>query len=161
MDKNIAALMRQDTRTVRVGFELAVDDNADNWVDVINGFGKVSVQRPKAPDSKLYTYVTHVPLTVGDLVIVLAAGTLKVAVVREVHDEVKIEPNSDIAYSWIVAKLDTSEWQATMVRNAELEKVVSDAYRVNLRRSFADQILAGIDPASKDRITALLEAPKP
>ena len=65
MEKNIAALMREDTRTVEV---------------VFSGSGQH------------YTYITDVPLEPGDFVVVYARGELKVVEVVCMHDSVQIAP---------------------------------------------------------------------
>lgn len=156
MDKNLAALMRQDTRTVRVVFgALAPDLAAVPGMAEAFASGHVAAT-PKAPDTKDYTYVSDISLMPGDVVVVEARGALAVATVRTVDEDVKIEPNSDTKYNWILAKVDFTAYAATAQRNAELEQVVSAAYRTNLRRSFASQILAGVDDANRDRVAALI-----
>lgn len=156
MDKNIAALMRQDTRTVQCAFPALPPDLAAD-AEIREAFASGHVASTlKAPDTKPYTYVTDLLLVPGDVVVVEANGSLKLVVVRTVDDDVKIEPNSDITYKWVLAKVDLSGYAATAKRNAEIEQVVSEAYRHNLRRSFASQILAGIDDANRDRVAALI-----
>lgn len=159
MDKNLAALMRQDTRTVQVVFgALAPDLAAVPGMAEAFASGHVA-STPKAPDAKGYTYVSDIPLAVGDVVVVEAQtprGTLQVATVRQADEDVKIEPNSDTRYNWVLAKVDFTAYAATAQRNAELENVVSEAYRHNLRRSFASQILAGVDDDNRARVAALI-----
>jgi hypothetical protein len=156
MDKNIAALMRQDTRTVQCVFSALPPDLAAD-ADMVAAFASGHVaSTPKAPDARAYTYVTDLPLEPGDIVVVEANASLKVVVVRTVDEDVKIEPNSDTAYKWVLAKVDLTGYAATAKRNAEIEQVVSEAYRHNLRRSFASQILAGIDDDNRARVAALI-----
>lgn len=156
MDKNLAALMRQDTRTVQVVFgALAPDLAAVPGMAEAFASGHVA-STPKAPDAKGYTYVSDIPLAVGDVVVVEARGALQVAAVRQADEDVKIEPNSDTRYNWVLAKVDFTAYAATAQRNAELENVVSEAYRHNLRRSFASQILAGVDDDNRARVAALI-----
>ncbi len=152
MDKNIAALMREDTRTVKVSFDQVAEE-----FDEIETPSRFSTQRAKAPNAKQYTYVTDLPLERGDTVVVEAKGLLVVAFVREVDDQVNIEPNSDTAYRWVVAKVDLASYAKNMERNREITDLVTEAYKANLRRSFSQQILSGIGDSQRERVTALLK----
>ena len=144
MEANIAALLREDARTVKVSYDVEEEDAA-------NGSAPY-----RKPDTKAYTYVTNLPLAVGDVVAVFARGAMKLASVREVDDEVKIEPNSTTTYQWVVAKIDLEGFRANCERNKAIEQTVHEAYRQNLRRSFAQQILAGVDEARKGELQKLL-----
>lgn len=155
MDKNIAALLREDTRTVMVSFDQVAED-FDDLDDTRPAAKAYATQRPKPPANKLYTYVTDLQLAIGDTVIVEARGSLALAFIRDVHDDVKIEPNSDITYKWVVAKVDLAGHAENVRRNAEIEQTVAEAYHNNMRRSFAQQILAGVDDAHRDDLTRLL-----
>lgn len=145
MDRNIAALLREDTYTVVVNFKIS------HWEQ------KLAQGRNMDIDRRGYTYVTHLPLEVGDEVIVHASGVLKVAEVVQVDDSVDIKPNADFQYSWVLAKVDLTEARANDDRNKQIEAMVQQAYQVNLRRSFAQQILAGVDPSQQDSLTKLLK----
>ena len=130
MDKNIAALMREGTRTVQVSFDQVAEEFDD--LDPPNRF---AAQKAKSPSTKQYTYVTDLPLAIGDCVVVEARGLFNVAFVRGVDDDAKIEPNSDTTYKWVVAKVDLEGYAANMAKNREIADAVSNAYRNNLRRS--------------------------
>jgi hypothetical protein len=142
MDKNIAALMRNDTRTVLVNFNMGVDDE-DVTDQVLKTYDQ-QFKRPTRAVSRGYTYVTDLPLAAGDLVVVNASGTMKLATVIEVHDDVTIEPNSNISYKWVVARVDLSYYEALVAKNKTITDAVAEAYKANLRRSFAQQILSGM-----------------
>ena len=133
MDKNIAALLRTDTRTVEV---LLYTD---------------STRAPKA-----YTYVTDLDLQVNDKVVVDANGEYKLAEIAAVHDGVNIEPNSNVQYKWIISKVDTAQYDANMAKNKEIEQMVGKNYQQNLRRGFAEQILNGMDAKGRSAVTKLL-----
>lgn len=133
MDKNIAALLRTDTRTVEV---LLYTD---------------STRAPKA-----YTYVTDLDLQVNDKVVVDANGEYKLAEIAAVHDGVNIEPNSSMQYKWIISKVDTTQYDANMAKNKEIEQMVGKNYQQNLRRGFAEQILNGMDAKGRNAVTKLL-----
>lgn len=161
-EKNIAALLREDTRTVQVSFgagRLAEVDDFDGDLDERLPPG-AKRSYAKAPDQKFYTYVTNLALTVGDTVVVEAGDTLKLAAVRRVDDNVAIEPNDPIKYRWVVQKVDFTEHLANEARNAEIDTAVAEAYKANLRKSFAQQILSGLPDAQRDKVSALLGGPK-
>lgn len=159
MEKNIAALMRQDTRTVHVSFD-ARDAEPTAYEKVLLSQYSTFGQKAKAPDTKQYTYVTELHLAVGDFVVVPAAGRLQVAYVRQVDDQVAIEPNSDIKFGWVISKIDMTAALACEARNKQIEEAVAEAYKANLRRGFAQQVMAGLDDTSKERIAALIGGPK-
>ena len=109
--------------------------------------------------AKNYTYVTDLPLQVGDLVVVPAGSDIKLVSVIAVDDELKIEPNDAKKFSWVIAKVDCTAWKTNMARNKEIEDAVADAYRNNLRRSFAQQILSGVSDETRERIQLLVNGP--
>ena len=146
MDKNIAALMRHDARTVHVVFRSNSESNC--------GWG-----------TKRYTYVSHLELQPGDQVIVpMGYGTKEleqnsvttIAWVKAVDDTVKIEPNSDITYKWVISKIDMSAHEANMQRNMDIEAMVADAYRESLRASFSTRVLESMDADKRAAVTKLL-----
>lgn len=141
MDKNIAALLRNDTRTVEIRFpqsQYRGESTENGW------------------SPKTYKYVTTFQHMVGDLVVVEAAGEIKVGRIEVVHNNVDIRPNEDVAYKWVIQTIDTSVHSANVERNREIEETVSVAYRKNLQRSFAQQILAGVEDSDKEKLTKLL-----
>lgn len=156
MEKNIAALMRQDARTVHVSYNVDIDEeNQPKYVQKATSSPAMDLkaygdqfQRPPSKSvpfrQKTYTYVTDLPLKDGDLVIVDAAGAMKLATVAHIDDVVDIEPNSNIAYKWVVAKVDLTHYEQCMAKNKLITDAVADAYKSNLRRSFAQQILGGM-----------------
>lgn len=128
MDKNIAAILRQDTKTIGVVFG--------------DGFNQ----------TKAYTYVTSESgIEVGDTVIVPSGSddNYKLATVSRVDDDLEIEPNSTVAYRWIVCKVSFDSYANNLARNREIEKKLAGAYRTNARQAYAQQFLVG---ASEDVI---------
>ena len=122
MDKNIAAILRQDARTIGVQF-------TDNLGSI----------------SKAYTYVSSVPVEVGDTVVVPSGSedNFKLATVCRVDDDLEIEPNSSTRFKWIVGKVDFNAYSKNMERNKEIERQLSTAYRANARQAYVQQFLAG------------------
>lgn len=136
MDKNIAALLRADAKTVGVKFQ-AQDDG-------------VTANR------KTYTYVTDIQFEEGDRAVVMVGEVLKVVEVVRVDADLEIEPNSDVQYKWIVCKVDRAGFDANLEKNREIERTLAVAYRNNMRHSYTAQILAGVDDAQRQQLTALL-----
>jgi hypothetical protein len=124
MDKNIAAILREDAKTIQVGFELASETAG-----------------------KLYTYVTHLPLVPGDIIVVpVASSGWKVAKVISVDDDLLIEPNADYRYSWVIARVDMDAANANQQRNREIEAHLAASYRVSARQAYAMQFLGNASP---------------
>lgn len=125
MDKNIAAILREDTKTISVQF--------------VNGEGITS---------RAYTYVTHLDVKAGDFVVVPSGSNnlWKIAEVLGVDEELNIEPNSDTKYKWIVCVIDIESWRENQARNREIEKMLAASYRVNARQAYAQQFLSNADP---------------
>jgi len=142
MDKNIAALLREDARTVHVTYFSTRQDKGFN-ID-------------PAP-AKHYTYVTHFPLVKNDKVVVMAGGQIMLAQVMHVDDEVKIDPNDSTRYAWVIAKVDMEAHEANMARNRAIEESVADAYRLSLRRSFAEQVLGNLSKTKRLEVAKLLK----
>jgi hypothetical protein len=126
MDKNIAAILREDAKTCAVQFA-----NNDGG----------SVSQP-------YTYVTHLDLEPGDYVVVPAGGqdALKIAEVVRVDDDLEIEPNASVKYKWVVDVVNVKAARENRDRNAEIEKMLASSYRTNARQAYAQQFLSGADP---------------
>jgi hypothetical protein len=139
MDKNIAALLREDAKTVHVSFDMDYEKATRN--------GEIAYAATLK--RKVYTYVTNLSLSPGDSVIVDAQGVMKVVHVISVDADVQLEPNADVYYKWVVCKVDTSGDTENMVRNIAIERTVADAYRANLKKSFSQQILSGL---SEDKL---------
>jgi hypothetical protein len=175
MDKNIAALLRQDARTVHVVFNAddALEDHLD--VDFVWPAGadanviaeakrKIAARKSPAfrvrPGVKQYTYITHLPITEGDTVIVEAGGTPKMVKVIRVDADVKLEPNDTVEYGWVIQKVDMAAYIANRERNAQIASAVAEAMRNNLRRGFAQSVITAIgDETTKANLVALIGAP--
>lgn len=125
MDKNIAAILREDTKTVSVAF--------------LNENGTAS---------RAYTYVTHLDVKAGDFVVVPAGHheLWKIGEVLGVDEDLNIEPNADVKYKWVVSVIDAEAWRANHARNQEIEKMLTNSYRVNARQAYAQQFLTNADP---------------
>lgn len=148
MDKNIAALLREDARTVKVQFS-----NTPYGLKLA-----LAAQEPIDPKQQ-YTYLTHFEVAVGDMVLVPIGKSPvpKIAFITSVDDGVDIQPNSEIKYKWLMQKVDLTAYDANERRNAVIEETVSDAYKNNLRRSFAQQILSGVDDGKRLQLENLLK----
>lgn len=133
-EMNSAAFLRNDTKTVHVQYL---------------GEGAAS---------KTYTYITHLNLAEGDKVIVPVRGddTLALATVVKVDDDLTIEPRANQKYRWVAMKVDLTDYQAQMEKNAQIETTVRDSYRLNARRSFQLSMLEGLPEDKKAELTALL-----
>lgn len=174
MDKNIAALLRQDARTVHVVMNM--DDALENHLDqdfvwphgadanvIEEAKRKIRANRSPAfairPGIKTYTYVTHLDVRAGDTVIAEAAGQVKLVKVVRVDSEVKIEPNDTIEYGWLIGKVDMEAYISNRQRNEQIAAAVAGAMRNNLRRGFAQSVLAQIEGPQRDALQNLIGGP--
>lgn len=141
MDRNIALIMREDMRTVKVvyGIQPPTTFNAG-----------------KTP----YTYATNMKLEMGDLVLVKAADQMKVATVIGVDDNLEIGPNSEIEYDLIVQKIDLDPYLAEKRKLKELEEVLHEEYRRRARLSAREALLMSLDDSGRSKVLALLGGAK-
>ena len=145
MDCNLAAFLREDAYTIKVKFQ---KDSQDQYHD------------------NEYTYVTNIPgIQFGDFVVVpyksknSNATRLSVAIVCEVHNDVDIEPNADIQYSWVTSRIDMQASLKLAEENETITKTLAKAYRSNARRSFAQSVLESADADTKLLISNMLRNP--
>lgn len=130
MDKNIAAILREDTTTISL--------------------------RLPGSDQEL-TYVTDQQFQPGDHAVVLSnRDNYVVGVVVEVHDDLQIEPNSDILYKWVVAKLDVTAYQQNVERNTIIESTLTTTYRKSARRAFAQAMLSNATAEDRAKLQGVL-----
>lgn len=130
VERNIAALMREDAKTVEVTF---------------NG------------GSKTYTYITSLDINPGDHAIVdCGSDGFKVVQIVGVHEDVEIEPNSDTKFKWLVAKFDLEHYKLNEAKNEQIEKVMATGYRTNIRRQFAASVMACLSDEKKAELTAIV-----
>lgn len=157
MDKNIAAFLRNDTKTISVRF---IKDNFEKKDSTIYA-NMTLLDSGKTPEFdltvKAYTYITDLDLKEDDLVVVFAQGIPKVVVVAAVHDELQIKPNEDVEYKWVVCKLDLQQYHHNLFTNGEISRTVAKSYQTNVRRQFQAMMLDGIDEAAKARLLILTE----
>jgi hypothetical protein len=126
MDKNIAAILREDAKTCAVKF---TGNNGSS-------------------DGIPYTYVTHLDIEVGDYVVVPTGSqdALKIAEVVSVDNDLEIEPNADVKYKWVVDVVNIKAARENRDRNTAIEGMLAASYRVNARQAYAQQFLSGADP---------------
>jgi len=132
MDKNIAALMREDAHTVHVKF---------------------------APgDRQKYTYVASksLGLKVDDTVVVMTENGLWVATIKTCDDTVIITPGDERTYKWVIDKVDMAAYEADMKRNEEIERITAAAMRTNMRSSFAHNVISAVTGHERDALLKLL-----
>ena len=140
MDKNIAAFLREDAYSVTVSFQYSENTSGYRYVTTISG------------------------LKVGDMVIVpYNAKSLKqqgerlsVAIVLEVFDDLTTPPNADMQEKWVHSKIDHDYYSKLMADNEILQTALATAYRSNLKRSYAAQMLAGVDEATRLTLDSVL-----
>ena len=147
MDKNIAAFLRTDTKTI--GARFIKDKFKDDSLEL----GEDSLQL----SDRAYTYITDLSLAVGDLVVVYAVGVPKVAMVARVDEELDIQPNDTIEYKWVISKVDVAHYLNNCKKNAELTRTIGKAYQKNVRNQFRDMLLTNVDADTKTALLSIME----
>lgn len=155
MDKNVAALLRNDAKTVGVRFFLQKDQEAYANFQRNKGLGLGTIPEDEL-SPKTYTYVTSENFEPGDLAMVFVSQIPRVVRVTEVHATCLIEPNSSIQYKWIAAKIDLGSHLLNMSKNAEIEDVIAKSYKRNLKSQFKALMLADVAPEDQQLLLAAL-----
>lgn len=150
MDKNIAAFMRQDTKTVHVKFMR--DRRAGESEGQTTLLGDNIELSPQT-----YTYITDLELAEGDFVVVHAVGVPKVARVESVDEGLELDPNDTIKYKWVVCKVDFSSYAQNIAKNNTITTMVAKAYKKNLRKQFSSLLLEGMDEVARQDLLSIIE----
>lgn len=135
MDQNIAAILRDDTTTIEVSVS----------------------------SGGYYTYVTNLPVKLGDLVVV-PMGTndeFKVCPVVKVHDELRIEPNSEIQYKWVVQVVDLTDYHTNLEKNGLIERTMATTYQKTARAAFRQSALQCASDEDRAKLEAILSTTQP
>ena len=135
MDANITAFLSDNAVTVKVIFNLSISQ-------------LVIIE-------KQFTYITAEAVKVGDIVIVPAGDTFRVAEIVQVDETLKIRPDEDRKYLWLVAVVNFDNYQANLERLKALETTLDEAYQKNIKKSFAQNLLAGFDEDTRAAVLAL------
>lgn len=149
MDKNIAAFLREDAKTIGVKFFRKFDENKNyDRMTLLGDDIELSKQE--------YTYVTDLDIAVGDIVAVYAMSTSTMAIVTRVDQDVDIPPNSDTEYRWVIQKLDFSSYMDTIAKNKIIVETCRSAYKNNARRQYRSLILADMNDESRAKLLSAL-----
>ena len=133
MEKNLAALIRDDAKTIKVQF---------------------------GQTGKVYTYVTHLDVKIGDHVVVPTSdeNRYSVAEVKAIDDKCNIDQGSDLEYKWVIHVFNLEDHLLNEARNRQIEELVADATRTSMRRTFLENILAGVEPEKRKEIEAVVSS---
>lgn len=149
MDKNIAAFIRDNTKTIGVRF---FKDYKDSDTSIINlGLGDKNYRL----SDEEYTYVTMEDFQVGDYAIVVVAEVPKIVVVTRVDDDLDITPNDEIQYKWVVCKVSFEEHTKRMKENAELSKTIAKGYQRNMKNSFRKVLIENLGEEEQAKILSI------
>ena len=156
MDKNVAALLRNDTKTVEVRFYRDRDaPQFDQECHASLNLGR-QVGDEQGLGTKSYTYITNLSFEVGELAVVFVVGIPKVVKVVAAHASCQIEPNENIKYKWITARVDLDEAVENERKNSEIEAVISKSYKQNLKSQFKSLLLADVAPEDQQLLISAL-----
>ena len=130
MEKNLAAFLREDTKTVGVRFIKDTFSTSTEYQMTLVGTENVDWY---ALSNKEYTYITDLPLEVEDHVIVFVHEAPKVAIVTRVDEAVNIAPKDNVEYKWIACRVDYSQYKENCQKNKQIAEFMSTSYRKNVK----------------------------
>lgn len=148
MDKNIVALVREDTKTVNVRFF------SDKFRSLTEIDGAVMVE---IGGIKQYKYVTTMELEPGDLCMVFVGTYPAVVEIQSIDENLSIEPNAPTYYKWIACKLDLSYYETLKKQNTEFQAILEAGYRTNARRQFREVLLQSVDSETQARLASVIK----
>ena len=154
MEKNLAAFLREDTKTVGVRFIKDTFSTSTEYQMTLIGTENVEAY---PLSNKEYTYITDLPLEVEDHVIVFVHEAPKVAIVTRVDEAVNIAPKDNVEYKWIACRVDYSQYKENCQKNRQIAEFMSTSYRKNVKEQFREIVLAGLDAKGKKALTNLLK----
>ena len=155
MEKNLAAFLREDTKTVGVRFiKDPFSRDTENFQMTLVGTENVEAY---SLSNKEYTYITDLELQVEDHVIVFVHDAPKVAIVTRVDEAVNITPNDNVEYKWIVCRVDYSQYKENCQKNKQIAEFMPTSYKKNVKEQFREIVLAGLDAKGKKALTNLLK----
>lgn len=141
MEKNIAALLREDTKTIGVRFFNERFNNENKTLLDLEQYTNLS--------AATYTYVTTEDFKEGDYAIVFVSDIPKVALVVRVDSECMIDPQENIEFKWVVSKVNIDSFEENQRKNEVILDVVTQAYKKNLRAQFQDIVMKNLDRKDK------------
>lgn len=149
MDQNIAALLREDAKTVHVRFfhDSFKTANTEAFTMLGDSYALLS--------NKTYTYLTTLDLVAGDTCVVFAPDIIQLAYVDSVDDGVDLMPKDSLKYRWVVAKVDMSYYEDLMEANKRIEATVQSAYKKHTRSNFQQLMLAELGLGDSEELRAL------
>ncbi len=107
-----------------------------------------TVQRSKLSEVVCYSYKSNIDLTIGDMIVVPVAQSFKIATVVEITDSLDMEP--DIAYKWIVCKLNLESYINLSSKDDEAIRQLRRIKQINIRKQMVES--AGITESELSRI---------
>ncbi len=107
--------------------------------------------------------MTNLPVKVNDLVVVHSGVEERFAVltVASIHDDLRIEPNSEIQYKWVVQVVDMTNHNINLEKNALIEKTMAATYQKTARAAFRQSALACASDEDRAKLEAILSSTQP
>lgn len=154
MDKNIVAFVRENAKTVAVRFfpqSFAMAKTVIQALELEHGETFL-----KDTPTKNYVYLTTLDLLPGDVCMVYVNQYPIAVEVREVHNDVQIEPNALQEIKWIAAKVDMSYYTNLLDENAIIVDTLRKEYQASTRRQFRDMVMTSLTEAGRETIKGIL-----
>jgi hypothetical protein len=164
-EKNIAAML--DTMAFTIGgvYQHSSGETADTYVcnlpEISTGdFVVVPTKLRVDKNAQMYAMPCDERITPQlrkDAARMIESGSrLSIARVVRIDQNVDIEPNDEIEYSWVISKVDLTKYSDLIERNKQITDAVQDAYKRNLRKSFAERVLGELPQEDQQNLLKLL-----
>lgn len=155
MEKNIAAFLRSDTKTVGVRFFKSKFQKEED-VATMTILG-ADMNTTYDLSDKQYCYITNLDLEVGDIVIVpvLSICIPTAAVVTTVDEDLNIDPNCNTEFRYVMGKLDKTYYEDLIQKNKEITDIVRESYKARVRTGFREMLLGSVDSKTKKALLSL------
>jgi hypothetical protein len=151
MDKNAVAFIRKDVRSIVCVFLDSEKGNNTTYTPETISMLANGVQG--------YIYLTVDPqIEPGDWVVVNVRGLLKTVYVREVHEDLAIEPNCATEFKFIVGRIDQAPYHALCEQNAKIKEIIATSYRASVREGFRQTLLSGLPAEQQSSLSILLSS---
>ena len=146
--RHLLALLQENYTTIEVRFPKDghyPDDDPEPWDN-----------RPRNSRDLGKTYTYKIWLTtgidVGDKVVVDSTKKgLLVAQVVEVHAAPKIDIDASFTYKWVIQKVDTTQYESQLAKDANFDAVMLEVERTRQREMLLGQFRDGLPEHSAAR----------
>lgn len=180
LQANVAALLRDNTKTVVVQFrrilrsDIAPPDTliAEDVPSFVPKRVNVTPSRSQKvavasvleeePEQREYTFIDTMDCKAGDVVLTDTKHGIQIGIVQEAHDCLDIQPGDTREYRYIVGKVDGTAFNNLMAENKQIEDLWRQSYQTNIRANLRSTLLGSLGEGEQRlQLEHLLASKKP